>query len=84
MLQAYTEAVLHKVCNHLPHIMTHTCSDFVESYSKKLVEMLPYLSPLKVCIHLHLCDRIEDPGPKRNNIAEKNEELCKLFLKVHI
>jgi len=83
MLQAYIEDVMHKVCNYLPHILTDRCTDIVK-YSKKLVKMLPYMSPLKICIYLHLCDRLKDPGPKRNNIAEKNGEICKLFLKVYI
>jgi len=84
MLQAYNEAELDKVCNLLPHIFTDKCIDFVKSYSKKLAKMLADLSPLKVCIHLHLCDGTKDPSPKRNNIIEKDGEICELFPKVHI
>jgi len=84
MLQAYIETELDKVCNLLPHILTNKCIDFVKSYTKKLAEMLADLSPLKVCIHLHLCDRTKDPDPKRNNIAETDGEICELFPKVHI
>jgi len=71
---------LYKVCNDLPHVLTDKCIDFVETYSEKLSEMFLDLSPLKVCIHLRLCD----PHPKRNNITEKDGEICELFLKVHI
>jgi len=84
MLQAYIGAELDKVCNLLSHILTDKCIDFVKSYSKKLAEMLADLSPLKVCIHLHLCDGTKDPGPKSNNIAKKNGEICELFPEVHI
>jgi len=80
MLQANIEAVLYKICNNLPHVLIDKCTDFVTSYSKKFAELLADLSPLKVCIYLHLCD----PGPKLNNITEKDEEICELFLKVHI
>jgi len=83
MLQAYIYymvAVLYKICNNLHHVLTDKCTDFVKSYSKKLAEMLAQLFPSEVCNYLHLCN----PGPKRNNIVEKNGEICELFPKVHI
>jgi len=50
--------------------------------------MLADLSPLKVCIHLHLCDGTKGHGRKCNllkrNIAEKDGEICKSFPQVHI
>jgi len=86
MFQANIEAELDKLCNHLPRSLTDQCTDFVKSYSKELVEMLlADLSPQEVCAYLHLCDPTKDPGPKRNNIfAEKDGEICELFLKGHI
>jgi len=85
MFQANIEAELDKLCNHLPHSLTDQCTDFVKSYSKELVEMLlADLSPQEVCAYLHLCDTTKDPGPKRNNIAEKDGEIRELFLKRHI
>jgi len=80
MLQANIEAVLYKICNRLPHVLTDKCTNFVTSYSEKFALILARLSPRTVCIHLHLCD----PSLKPNNIAEKDEEICELFLKVHI
>jgi len=69
----------------LPRSLTDQCTDFVKSYSKELVEMLlADLSPQEVCVYLHLCDPTKDPGPKHNNMAEKDGEICELFLKGHI
>jgi len=85
MFQANIEVELDKLCNHLPRSLTDQCTDFVKSYNKELVEMLlADLSPQEVCAYLHLCNSIKDPGPKRNNIAEKDGEICELFPKVHI
>jgi len=80
MLQAYVETELYKVCNDLPNVLTDKCTDFVKTYTKNLTEMLADLSPLKICIHLHLCD----PDAKPNNIAERDGVIRELFLKVHI
>jgi len=80
MLQAYVETELYEVCSNLPYVLTDKCTDFVKTYTEKLAEMLADLSPLKICIHLHLCD----PDAKPDNIAEKDGEIRELFLKVHI
>lgn len=74
--QANIEAELDKLCNHLPHSLTGECTDFVQAYSKELVEMLiADLSPSEVCVYLKLCDQNKDPGPKRNYIIQKDREI---------
>jgi len=79
IIQTDIEAALYKMCNLLPQALNDKCTSFVTSYSKKFVERLAVLTPLKVCIHLDLCE-----GLKCNNTTEKDGEICELFPKVHI
>lgn len=74
--EASIVAELDKLCSHLPRSLTDQCIDFVDTYSKELVEMLlADLSPQEVCTYLKLCDATKDVGPKRNNIVGKDGEI---------
>jgi len=79
IIQADIEAALYNMCNLLPQALADKCTDFVTSYSEKIIEMLADLSPLQVCIRFGLCG-----GLKCNSTTEKNGEICELCLKVHI
>ena len=54
--QAEIEAALEKVCSFLPSHIRKECDEFVEKYSKEIIQLLVEgASPTVVCTLLKLC-----------------------------
>lgn len=61
---------LEKVCNHLPGNLKPECTDFVNTYTDELIEMLiADFKPEEVCVYLKLCT---DKSPVADFIVSKD------------
>ncbi|KAK9878890.1 hypothetical protein WA026_003719 [Henosepilachna vigintioctopunctata] len=50
------ESALDKLCSNLPKELSNECQNFVDTYTKELVEMIVAdLNPQEVCVYLKLC-----------------------------
>lgn len=69
---------LQVLCNHLPPKMKAECVDFVETYTKELVDKLAQdFSPQQICLSLKLCTPkeeifIEHLGDKKSSNDYRN------------
>lgn len=61
--QTAIQAALDGLCNHLSSKLRTQCVDFVDKYSKQLVEMLvANLDAQEICVYLKLCTNdAQDP-----------------------
>lgn len=67
---------LDKLCHHLPHNLGGECIDFVEGYSKELVDLLlADLTPQEVCVFLKLCEASKNSYNKNIFVVDKNGEI---------
>lgn len=54
--QESIQNALDNLCSHLPSNLKSECVDFVDTYSKQLVEMLTVeFTPQEICVYLKLC-----------------------------
>ncbi|XP_077287168.1 prosaposin [Arctopsyche grandis] len=74
---------LDNLCSHLPAKLRSECTDFVDTYSKQLVEMLAAeFTPQEVCVYLKLCvdtrpdismlTKIDEMHSKKAFMADRN------------
>lgn len=72
---------LDNLCSHLPKKLAGECTDFVDTYSSELIEMLiTDFTPQQICAYLKLCTAKLEPyemPPKRNDDAK---DICKYII----
>lgn len=66
---------LDKVCNHLSSNLKAECTDFINTYSDELVEMLiADFKPQEVCVYLKLCTD-DTPVSNHEQVESVEEEM---------
>lgn len=71
-LQESIQTALDNLCSHLPVKLKAECTDFVDTYSRQLFEMLVAdFTPQEVCVYLNLCqDKMPDVSSLKTIVSK--------------